>query len=245
MTTEAALGYGTLLQRWSGAAWVTTAEQVNVNGPSLSSDDVEVTNHDSPNSTKEYIPALLDTGEISFDGNFIPSNASQQQLLADQVARTVSDWRIVLPDAVLLANRTKWTFEGYIKTLDFSYPTPTQMTISGSMKLAGAATLSSVDSDDLTALVVTGSVSGALSPTPAFAASIYDYSYAAGATDATCTVTPTMATADEIKVNGTVVASGAASGDISLSVGINIITVKTTDDDKTPVYYSLYVTRAA
>lgn len=243
--TEARLGYGTLIQRWSGAAWVTVAEQVTVSGPSLSSDDVEVTNHDSPNSTKEYIPALMDTGEISFNGNFIPSNASQQQLLTDQVNRTVSDWRIVLPDAVAEANRTRWSFEGYIKSIDFTYPTPTQMTINATMKLAGTATLASAYSDDLTALVVTGSASGALTLVPALAPSVYEYSVAAANGDATCTVTPTMATAEEIKVNGVVVASGAASGDITLAVGPNIITVKTTDADTTPTFYTLYVTRAA
>ena len=241
--TEARLGYGTLLQRFTGAVWVTVAEQVTVSGPSLSSDDVEVTNHDSPNSTKEYIPALMDTGEISFNGNFIPSNASQTQLLTDQVNRTVSDWRIVLPDAVTEANRTRWSFEGYIKSIDFSYPTPTQMTINATMKLAGTATLASQYSDDLTGLVVTGSDSGALTLVPAFAGGVYSYGVSAATSDVTCTITPTMATAAEIKVNGVVVATGVPSGPIALAVGPNAIAVKTRDTDKTPTYYALYVTR--
>ena len=246
--TEARLGYGTLLQRYTGTTpgvmdgFETVAEQVNISGPNFTSDDVEVTSHDSPDSTKEFIPALMDTGAISFDGNFIPSDAMQQQLITDQVNRTVSDWRIVLPDATDYANRTKWSFEGYIKTLDFSYPTPTQMTINGTMKLAGAAIFASAYSADLSALVVTGG-GGALTAVPTVTGGTYEYSYAAPNTDATVTVTPTGT--GVITVNGTVVETTQASGAISLDVGINIISVKKTDADLTPRIYSLYVTRAA
>ena len=245
--TEARLGYGTLLQRYTGASWVTVAEQVSISGPSLSSDDVEVTNHDSAGGSKEYIPALMDTGEISFDGNFIPGNASQTQLLTDQKQRIVADWRIVLPDATLITNRTMWSFEGYIKSIDFSYPTQEAMTISATMKLAGAAVLSSVESDPLTALVVEGyDTMGALSATPTLALdTIFEYSYAAANADVSATVTPTNAGAETIWVNGVVVASGAESGSIDLDVGPNIIVVKSQDEDKVPVYYNLYITRAS
>ena len=244
--TEARLGYGTLLQRYTGASWVTVAEQVSISGPSLSSDDVEVTNHDSAGGSKEYIPTLMDTSEISFDGNFIPGNASQTQLLTDQKQRIVADWRIVLPDATLVANRTKWTFEGYIKSIDFSYPTQEAMTISATMKLAGAAVLSSVESDELEGLVVTGFDSGALSATPTLALdTIFEYSYAAANDDVSATVTPTNAGAETIWVNSVIVASGSPSGSIDLDVGPNIIVVKSQDEDKVPVYYNLYITRAS
>ena len=244
MSTEARLGYGTLLQRYTGASWVTVAEQVSISGPSLSSDDVEVTNHDSPGGSKEYIPALMDTGEVSFDGNFIPSAASQTQLLADQKARTVADWRIVLPDATDVDNRTKWTFPGYIKTINFSYPTQEVMAINATMKLAGEATLSSVYSDPLTGLVVTGSDTGIASAIPALSlANTHTYSYVLANGNTTCTVTPTMATADAIYVNDVVVDTGDPSGAIPLSTGHNLITVKTVDADKSPLIYTLHVTR--
>ena len=247
MTTEARLGYGTLLQRWSGAAWVTVAEQININGPSLSSDDVEVTNHDSPNSTKEYIPALMDTGEISFDGNFIPSNASQTQLLADQVARTVSDWQIVLPDAVLEANRTRWSFEGYIKSIDFSYPTPTQMTISATMKLAGTATLSSSYAADLASLTIS---EGTL--TPVFAGDRYSYAATvATGIDEVNVAFEATATTVEVYINGNSRTIGAGPGyagslaDIPLEIGVNNITVKVVDADVSPRFYTIAIARAA
>lgn len=141
--SEARLGYGTLLQRYDEHNdWVTVAEQVTINGPSLASDDVEVTNHDSPNSAREYIPGLTDTGEVGLDGNFIPGAVTQQQLILDQQNRTVANWRIVLPDAEDIDDRMKWWFKGYVKTLDFTYPTPTQMVINGTIKLTGPAVFS-------------------------------------------------------------------------------------------------------
>lgn len=242
MTTQARLGYGTLLQRWTDGDWLTIAEQLKIDGPNLSSDDVEVTNHDSPGGIKEYIPALMDTGEVNFEGNFIPGNTSQQQLITDQKNRIVSDWRIVLPTADSIDNREKWSFQGYIKGLSFSSPVPSQMTISGTMKLAGEAILSSTYSADLTALVVTGSDSGALDPIPELTAEVYEYGYVAGADDASCTVTPTKAGGTfTLYVNNVVVASGQASAAISLNDGINHISVKVAETDKAPRLYALTV----
>ena len=239
MATEARLGYGTLLQRYTSASWVTVAEQITINGPNLSSDDVEVTNHDSPGGSKEYIPALMDTGEISWEGNFIPTNASQQQMLTDQKNRTVADWRIVLPDATDIDNRTKWTFEGYIRNVDFSYPTQDAMRINGTMKLAGEAVLSSEYSADLTGLTIS---SGTL--TPAFSGTVYSYAATVANATTSIDVTPACAAADRIYVNGELTAS-EADATVALSVGVNNIAVKVEEDDKSPRMTSITVARAS
>ena len=237
--TEARLGYGTLLQRYTDSALVTVAEQVTINGPSLTSDDVEVTNHDSPGGSKEYIPALMDTGEVSFDGNFLPGDASHTQILADQKNRIVASWRIVLPDATLITNRTMWSFEGYIKSIDFSYPTQEAMTISATMKLAGAATLSSTHAANLTALAIS---EGTL--TPAFAGGVYSYAATVADTVEDMTVTATCAAADAIRINGEAATSGAAKS-VDLAVGVNYITIEVHEDDKTPRHTTIAVARAS
>ena len=239
MATEARLGYGTLLQRYTGASWVTVAEQITINGPNLSSDDVEVTNHDSPGGSKEYIPALMDTGEISWEGNFIPTNASQQQMLTDQKNRTVADWRIVLPDATDIDNRTKWTFEGYIRNVDFSYPTQDAMRINGTMKLAGEAVLSSEYSADLTGLTIS---SGTL--TPAFSGTVYDYAATVTSGTDSLNITPTCVAADRIYVGGELTTSGGAVS-VDVVTGVNHFTVKVEEDDKTPRMTGITIARAS
>ncbi len=237
--TEARLGYGTLLQRYTGAAWVTVAEQVSISGPSLSSDDVEVTNHDSAGGSKEYIPALMDTGEIGFDGNFIPGNASQTQLLTDQKARTVANWRIVLPDATVLVNRTMWSFEGYIKSIDFSYPTQEAMTISATMKLAGEATLSSTYAAALTGLTIS---EGTL--TPAFSGTVYNYAATVATAITTFNVTVQCAAADSITINDSAATHNVAKA-VALAIGVNHVVIKISEDDTTPRFTTITVARAS
>jgi gliding motility-associated-like protein len=86
--------------------------------------------------------------------------------------------------------------------------------------------------------------SGTLSPTFAAATT----SYTASVTNATTsiTVTPTAVySTSTIKVNGTAVSSGTASGSIALAIGPNTITlVCTAQDGVTKMTYSVTVTRA-
>lgn len=85
--------------------------------------------------------------------------------------------------------------------------------------------------------------SGTLSPAFASATTTYTSTVNAAAT----TITPTTSEANAtVTVNGTAVASGTASGNISLVVGINTITVKVTAQNGTTVKtYKINVTRPA
>ena len=87
--------------------------------------------------------------------------------------------------------------------------------------------------------------SGTLSPV--FAAGTVSYTAAVGNATTAITVTPTVADATAtVKVNGTAVTSGSASGGISLNVGSNTIAVLVTAQDGTTTKtYTVTVTRAA
>jgi peptidoglycan/xylan/chitin deacetylase (PgdA/CDA1 family) len=82
--------------------------------------------------------------------------------------------------------------------------------------------------------------------TPAFAPDITAYTQSVAYTVASLTVTPTVTDATaSIKVNGATVASGSASGSISLAVGDTIInTVVTAQDGTTTKTYIITITRA-
>ena len=82
---------------------------------------------------------------------------------------------------------------------------------------------------------------GTLEPT--FAGGTYSYGVEVLTGVTSLTVTPTGAAADWIKVDGTIVASGVASGAIALSIGVNIITVRVHEDAKQDIEYKIYVTR--
>ena len=82
--------------------------------------------------------------------------------------------------------------------------------------------------------------------TPAFAPSTVSYTADVSNATSSLTLTPTAAAGTStIKVNATTVASGTASGPISLAVGPTTITVTVTAQDTTTRTYTVVVTRAA
>lgn len=93
---------------------------------------------------------------------------------------------------------------------------------------------------NLTALAVT---TATLSPV--FAAGTYAYTAAVVNATTSVTVTPTCAAATLLRVNGVTVASGVASGAISLAVGVNTITVTVVETGKTNKTYTIYISRAS
>jgi hypothetical protein len=80
---------------------------------------------------------------------------------------------------------------------------------------------------------------------PVFAAGTYAYTAQVANGVSSVTVTPTCAAATSIKVNGVVVASGVASGAISLAVGVNTITITVLETGKTNKTYTIYISRAS
>lgn len=103
--TDAVSGFGTLLQSGDGAqpeVFATVAEVKDITGPGMESDSIEVTNHSSPGAWREKISGLLDGGEVTFDVNFLPGDAThdhQTGLISDFLARAVHNFRLVWPTA--------------------------------------------------------------------------------------------------------------------------------------------------
>ena len=93
---------------------------------------------------------------------------------------------------------------------------------------------------DLSNLILSG---GTLSPS--FATNTTSYTVAVSNTVISVTVTPTVSdTNATVTVNGTPLASGHVSDGITLTVGLNLITVRVTAQDGTTKSYIIAVTRA-
>lgn len=107
------------------------AELSEITGPSISVDDVEVTSHDS-NFWKEFLPGLIEGGEISFTGNYVPSDAGQIALRGAIVGRTVGVWKILYP------NGYGWTGDGYFTSFEVTAPHEEKSEISMTIKTTGA-----------------------------------------------------------------------------------------------------------
>ena len=129
---------GTELQRGtplSSPTYTTIAEVTKIAISGSKADLADVTNMDSPSNFREFLPTLLDSGEVTAEFNFIPADATQATVLSDFNGQVLSPWKIVLPNS--LGN---FTFTAYVSTLDVDLPIDKQGTRSFKLKITGPVT---------------------------------------------------------------------------------------------------------
>lgn len=107
---------------------------VDHDGPSKENPEVDVTDLNS--SAKEYIPGLVDNGEITITVNFDPSNASHDRLLDDLDGRISRNYQITWPVSPAL----NWTFNAFVKS--FSQRSGVDQPLQGTvtLRINGAVT---------------------------------------------------------------------------------------------------------
>lgn len=119
MATQARGGFGTKLYRDNGSGTFTAIAEIgDINGPELTQIMEDATNMDSPNGWGEKIAVgLREAGDVSFQMHLLQDDSTQNALLSDLGASTLSNFRIVL------AGGTKrWAFSGYVTKIGQSYP---------------------------------------------------------------------------------------------------------------------------
>ncbi len=235
MTELARKTHGTKLKR--GDEYV--AKILNIDPPELSRDDIDVTSHDSPDGTREFIPGLKNGGEVAIEGHLIPTDDTQTGLLAAIDIDDPEAWTIEFPTVPKLYIN----FQGYVKSFKVGdAPVDGAMTFSATIKVTGKPEIEVAESTGLSALVLTGG-EGAVDLAPAFDNETYEYFATVPNADATVTVTPTAAD-HTITVNGATVPTGVESGPIALAAEeMTTIAIRTWEDEKAPVVYMLKVYR--
>jgi predicted secreted protein len=236
MTEVARKTHGTELYRGE----TKVARLLNISPPEVTRDDMDVTDHDSPDGYKEYIPGLKDGGEVSIEGHLIPTDDTQKGLLAALDIDEPEEWTIRFPTVPVLRIR----FNGYVKSYKVGdAPVDGTLIFNATIKVTGKSEILTDESAGLSALVLTGSDSGALDLTPPFDNEVTEYFATAANPDETVTVTPT-AEDHTITVNGATVPTGVESGPIALTAEVmNTITVKAAETGAAPVTYVIKVYR--
>lgn len=136
--SDALIGYGTrfLMAATAAAAALTKlAEVTSVTFPNEQVAEVEVTNYDSPNRTREYIPGLNDAGDITVEINWIPGNPTDELIAAAKADGKVRTMRIVTPPD---DTSQMYTFPGFIRGFEPAAPMDGKMTASVTIRVAGA-----------------------------------------------------------------------------------------------------------
>jgi len=114
--STATSGFGCLLKAGDGGGpevFTTIAEVKSISGPNFQVSFAEVTHMESPSAVREYIPTLIEPGDVTFTVNFLPDNATHDAMRTDLLARTKRNFKLVLTDGT----PATWSFSGYYSQL--------------------------------------------------------------------------------------------------------------------------------
>jgi hypothetical protein len=143
--TDAFWAYGSKLQLGDGddpEVFADIAEIIELTPPAESRDDIDVSNMQSPNATREHIPGWKDGGEVTFKANWLPTNATHdsatglRSIFGDNVNH---NWKIVLPGSPALLTIS---FAGHLNAFEPDLPLEEQGQLSGTIKVSGSVTYS-------------------------------------------------------------------------------------------------------
>ncbi len=238
MVTSAKIGSTTTLT-WHGDS---PLELTRIGSVNLTATKVDTTTLGSSDFYKEFIPGLLDPGDVPIEGFFRPDDAGTVLLKTDMEARTSQAFTIAFPTAL---STTTWTGTAYITMFSAGDATPEGLIpFTATMSIVGKPTLGVTATTGPTDILVTGNVGGALAEIPTYAAGTYIYSVDTSA-DATFNVTvtaPAAATIIMVIDAGSDIAltTAVASGEQSTASGdIVTVVITVTDTGKSPKVYTL------
>lgn len=143
MASGAFWAYGSALQLGDGAvseAFTSIAEITKLVPPGMKRDSIEVTNQQSTEGWKEFIPGWRDGGEVEIEANWLPTNATHNAStgLVETFADNVNhNFRIVLPDNILTIS-----FAGHLSGVEPDLPLEDKGILSCKIKVSGKVTFS-------------------------------------------------------------------------------------------------------
>lgn len=104
----------------------------DIDGPNLSTDTDEITNHSSPDAVEEFIATIKRTGEITFPLVFNPGNAAHASLFAEWEGRTLSAYVMTYPDG------STWEFDAYCTGFAMTAPVNGHLSANITLRPSGA-----------------------------------------------------------------------------------------------------------
>jgi predicted secreted protein len=137
------LAQGTLLQAGNAASpevFTTISEVRSIRGPTMTRDLIDVTNHDSAGSYREYVLGLKDGGEVTFDINYIPADGTHDAstgLLADYNNDVRRNFQMTFSDP----STTTWSFTAIVMGFEVSAAIDEVLMSSVTLKVTGQPTL--------------------------------------------------------------------------------------------------------
>lgn len=136
--SDAIAGLGTEFQRGDGNTselFTAIAEVINITGPGLTRDFIEVTHLGSSGGYREFVASFRDGGEYTFTCNFV--RAEYDLLLADFENDSAVNYQVVMPDTDV----TTIQFAGLLTALPMTVPFDDKVTVDVTIKITGGITI--------------------------------------------------------------------------------------------------------
>lgn len=115
------------------------AEVTSIGLPNPQQDDVDATHFKSPNRQREFIPGLIDNGEIQFGTNYIAGSDSDTLITEAIQAGEVRDIVVAIPAG---ATFQYFEFSGIVKGYEKEIPIDDKQTATLTVRVSGAVTQS-------------------------------------------------------------------------------------------------------
>jgi hypothetical protein len=138
-------GMGAVLQRGDGTSPENFVDVVGIksmSGPSISRDTHDTTDMSSP-QYRTFTGGLVDGGEITFEGNFLPRDPTQYQEPGGLMGEfdfgscdSLRNWRLLIPDCAG-EPESYLEFSAILTAMGLEFPMDDVMSFSGSLKISG------------------------------------------------------------------------------------------------------------
>jgi hypothetical protein len=119
------------------------AQIMDIEGPDLSTDTDEITNHSSVDGVEEFLVTIKRTGEVTFPLVFnsaLPSHDPETGLMQAWEDRSLDDYVMTFPDDSF------WTFSAYVTGFGMAAPVDGHLSAEVTLRPSGAPVFSGVAS---------------------------------------------------------------------------------------------------
>ncbi len=132
MPTNAVIGYNTDFSIYNGSSYDLVAEVTSITWPGYSRDAIDATHMNSEDQFREYIPGLMDAGEVTIELNYVPNHADV--IIAALTAAATGQFKITA------ANGANVVFKAIVTAYQPQAPVDDKMTASATFKITGKPT---------------------------------------------------------------------------------------------------------
>jgi predicted secreted protein len=136
-------GHGTSLKVCANTSFTTVTtigNIISITGLEESRDAIDISTGDSTAKWREFIPGMIDAGEVTAEINYDGTAAGTADALATLFTNAAQYWRITFDDNTTASNCSRIDFSAFLTGIGHAIPFDDKVTQTITLKASGAAT---------------------------------------------------------------------------------------------------------